>query len=189
MTVSPLKPGGGTSPYLEVGHFGKSHSLHGECRFFPRPGAEQNLATGLTGYLRSSRGEFVPHRIEKLTLQKGASASKGAMFFLKLDRIQSRDQADALRDQSLWVDATDEWSLALDQSAEEESLIGLRVYNDGAFFGLVLRQDETPAHPIVLIEHISGEEISVPFIEEFLQLDSSEVLQGTNLEMFWEEAP
>jgi ribosomal 30S subunit maturation factor RimM len=188
MTVRPRKPGGDASPYLEVGHFGKSHSLHGECRFFPKPGAEQHLATGLTGYLRSSRGEFVPHRVEKLTLQKSASASKGAMFFLKLDRIQRRDEADTLRDQSLWVDATEEWSLALHQSAEEESLIGLKVYNDGAFFGHILRQDETPAHPIVLIEHVSGEQISVPFIEEFLQLDNSDV-QGTNLDMFLEEAP
>jgi ribosomal 30S subunit maturation factor RimM len=188
MTVSPRKPGGDTSPYLEVGHFGKSHSLHGECRFFSKPGAEQNLATGLTGYLRSSRGEFVPHRIEKLTLQKSASASKGAMFFLKLDRIQSRDQADTLRDQSLWVDATDEWSLALDHDGQRESLAGLKVYNEGAFFGHVLRQDETPAHPVVLIEHISGEEITVPFIEEFLRFESSESLLGINLDMFLEDA-
>ncbi|MDR9446431.1 MAG: hypothetical protein RI519_01670 [Balneolaceae bacterium] len=187
MTKSPRKPGGDTPPYLEVGHFGKSHSLHGECRFFAKPGAEQHLVTGLTGYLRSSRGEFVPHRIEKLTLQKSASDSKGALFFLKLDRIQSRDQADTLKEQTLWVAATDEWSLALDQE-DDKPLIGLEVYNDGVFFGHILGQDETPAHPIVLIEHVSGEEISVPFIEEFLQFESSDVLQGTSLEMFLEDA-
>lgn len=188
MTITPRKSGGASSPYLEVGHFGKSHSLHGECRFFPKPGAEQNLAVGLTGYLRSSRGEFIPQRIEKLTLQKSATASKGAMFFLRLERIQSRDQADSLRDQSLWVPATEEWVSLLEHSLENESLIGMKVYNSGSFFGYIKDQDETPAHPIVLIEHLSGEEISVPLIEEFLQLDDSNVLQGRNLDMFLEEA-
>lgn len=188
MIADPRKTGGESSPYLEVGRFGKSHSLHGECRFFPKPGAEKLLAAGLTGFLRSGRGEFIPHRIEKLTLQKSASASRGAMFFLKLDRIQRREDADLLRDQLLWVTKTDEWVTLLEASDGKESFVGFEVYDERGLFGKVISQDETPAHTIVLIEHVSGQEVTVPLIEEFFQIDSSKALKGINLEMFLEDS-
>jgi len=110
------------------------------------------------------------------------------MFFLKLDRIQRREDADLLRDQSLWVATTEEWVTLLESSEENESFVGFDVYDERGLFGRVLSQDETPAHTIVLIEHVSGQEVTVPLIEEFFQIDSSQTLQGINLEMFLEDS-
>ena len=176
--------------FVELGRFGKSHALDGEVRFFCSRALESHLSVGALAYMKE-KNNLIPVRVVSVREQPGLSAEKreAVLFFVKLDRIQNREDADRLRDHLLYVQKSPEVTALLEGAKEEEPVgyTGFVVYNRDLFFGLVKEVLETAAHPVLFVDS-GGREVLIPCTPPFILRQDVEqkILFGRDLEQFLE---
>lgn len=158
------------SRYVEAGRFGRSHALKGEVRLLVKPGFSDWVEEGRLFYLSPPSGDRIPARF--VTVRKGMEdRSDSSLFFVQIDRVTSREQADALRDTPFLVERTEETSRLSEVVGSTEEVVGFDVFiEDGGetrLFGKVIERVSGPAHPILRIEHSRGE-VLVPEVDAFI---------------------
>lgn len=194
---------GPVQDWIELGRFGRSHALKGELRFHCDPSLSSLVTKGLLAYVRKTGGETVPVRLLSVREAVGRTprgANNARLFFVTLDRIHSKEDADALRDLSLWLRPTTEIENML-REKEEGRLVGFAVHSDGMPFGVVADVLETPAHEILVVDLTGtsgsttpgdgtqpGSQVLVPLTEPFIVSIDAEraVIKGRGLDIFKE---
>ena len=152
---------------IHIGTFGRAHGVRGEIRYFPANPESDLLEVGLRVFAR--RGDVDT----PLTVSRARQANK--FVILAFDEVADRDEAEALTNLDVYVDAD-----ALPEPDEDEfyqrDLVGVavsileaedgpvRVIGDvGGFF-------ETGANDVMVVHLSGGEEqeqkLFVPMIED-----------------------
>ena len=108
--------------FFDVGRIGKARGLKGLVKVIPAgPAEEDALTEGHLLYIRNERGDWVPLRIESVHTEV---KKQRTLFFVKFDRIATREDAEALMDHGLYTDQ----KLEPAEMEEEPSLIGYSVW-------------------------------------------------------------
>jgi len=141
-------------------------------------------------YVRQ-KNETLPVRVLSVRQQPGSptAALDRELFFVKFDRIQSREEADRLRDHELYVLDSPEITTLLEEAKHSVSTdyTGFVVTNQQQPFGVVEGVIETPAH-LVLVIQVENRELLIPFTEPFIHQENTvdRILYGCDLEQFLE---
>lgn len=120
--------------------------------------AEINFLPDLV-YLRYPENQWVPYRISEVRKHQDRSRN---MFFVILEGIDSRTEAESLRGDTVMTDqpVTDE--------DESESLTGYEVFReDESMIGVVSDVLETPAYSILVVQS-QEKQILIPWIDQFV---------------------
>lgn len=191
---------------LALGRFGRPHALKGEIRLFADARLSEVVAPGLLCHVPVVRGNPMPMRLTSVRASairrrahhgtEVATSGESRLFFVTLDRVTTREEADALHGLEVTVARTPEIEALLsDQPSGATLPIGYLVLDEGVPFGHVEQVIENPAHPLLSVtllqgddEAETGQEILIPFTEPFIiEIDETERnVHGRDLEMFRE---
>ncbi len=140
---------------MAVGRIGKPHGLHGWVTVKPMTDEpERRFAPGTTLLLEEKAVEVRDSRIMAKPLT------------VWLAGCDSRDDAQGLRGQLLYVDLADDDSPDADDEYYDHQLVGLSVWQAGAAIGVVKEVLHLPAQDVLVVARSSGEEALVPFVEQ-----------------------
>lgn len=149
-TAAPL-----TSDFLVVGRVLRPHGISGEVRVALDTDHPERLSPPLTVYLGVER---MPYTIERARLDRGA-------MLLKLEGLDSREQAGALRGLEVAIRAADATPLGPDEYYVHQ-IIGLQVWTvEGRRLGRVVEVLETGANDVYVVHGPTGE-ILIPAIRD-----------------------
>ncbi len=150
---------------LLMGKIFRAHGVRGEVKVWPEtddPGRFRGLATVFLG-TDSARAQ--PQTVEAVRFQQ---TRRGTMVVLKLEGIETREAAEALRKTGVFARAADLPPLAEGEFFFDD-LVGLAVKDEtGKVLGRVKDVLEMPAQNILLLERKGGAEAMVPAVAPFL---------------------
>lgn len=164
-------PMNSVSRYVDAGRFGRSHALKGEVRLHVKAEFSDWVKEGQMFFLSPPSGERIPARF--VGVRRGMEdRPDSSLFFVQIDRVNSREKADALRDTPFLLERTGEtMALLRDGQTSEPGLEGYEVFDgreEGEVpFGVVLGLLYTPAHPVLRVRHKTGE-VLVPQVDAFI---------------------
>lgn len=158
---------------LGVGRIVKSHGIRGEVVVELRTDSpEERFAPGSVLTVRSPRRSKAPTEgPDTLTVQ--AARNHSGRLLVRFEGIADRDAADALRGIDLVVDSAELAPLEAEDEFYDHDLVDLAVLYDGAEIGRVAEVLHTSAGELLAIATpadgpLSGREVLVPFIEQFV---------------------
>ena len=139
--------------FVEVARFGRPHGLDGEIKLLPNNYFDEKLiAENEVLYFTNERGDIMP-------------ASNQFSFFVKLDVINDRSDADSFKDRRLLADKNE---IPVPEITNPVNLSGYKLVYEGQSFGSVLNTLENPAHLIIEAETESGMML-IPFVDEYIR--------------------
>jgi 16S rRNA processing protein RimM len=147
--------------FLAVGRILRPHGLKGELRVEIKTDYPERFATHkrlYLGYTRWPSSTYVPYRLQGHRFHKGA-------VLLRLEGIDDRTQAEAFREQWVWVPI--EEAVPLEEGeCYLHQVLNLRVVTvEGEDLGQVTEIIETGANDVYVVQGASGE-ILLPDTEE-----------------------
>jgi len=150
---------------FEVGRIVRAHGVRGEVKVAPElddPHAFEQLSSV---YLGPDPSRAKPATVASVRFQP---TQRGLLVILKLEGIDTREDAEALLKQSVYA-LDDE----LEPLAEDEfflhDLPGLSVVTeDGALLGVVHDILELPAQPVLVVAREGLPEAMIPLVPEFI---------------------
>lgn len=117
-------------------------------------------------YLRYPETQWVPYRIEEI---RPHQTRRGNVFFVRLEGITTRTEAEQLRNHDVMTDKTQ-----TGPPSAPDDVIGCRVIRkDGSLMGKVADLMETPAYSILVVQ-AEKNIVLIPRIDQFVS--------GINLE-------
>ncbi len=165
-TISSLAPAPETASRLLVGYVGRSHGVVGEVKMVfvtDNPDRLCDLEEVFVGFEAERASSF---RLQSFRMQQ---TKRGTIGLIKLEGIDSRESADALRRQSVFVDQASLPPLAEDEYFFDD-LVGLSVYSEsGERIGLIKEVLELPAHELLVVQREDGRESLFPAVSAFLK--------------------
>ncbi len=149
--------------YVEVGRVVSPHGLRGWCVCRTYNEESETLRTGLDVLLVNHQ-----KKEEKFLIEKVQRKGKG-VFLIKFQGVDSREQSEALKGAKLLV-----CEGALSPLAEDEyywiHLIGCKVLDEEiGSIGEVAEIISTGAHDVLVVNEPGGQEILVPFVDEYVK--------------------
>ncbi len=144
---------------FQIGAITSSHGVKGEVKVFPTTDEPEKFRKLKKVTLRSPR-ETKEVEIESAKFFKN-------MVILKLKDINDRDQADRLKQATLWVGREDAVKLKKNEYYRGD-LIGMSVYTeDGELFGELTDVLDTGANDVYAVKRTeTGEEVYLPAIKQ-----------------------
>ena len=134
----------------------KPHSIHGEVEL--NSADHDVLSVGDRLYTEGGNIHYKIMNIKKKPLR----------IVLKFDGVNSRDEAEALRNIGLFID-TDEISIPDDGSYFVGELVGMDIIDiHGNKNGTVVGYYETKAHGILEVETNENKQIAIPFVSRYV---------------------
>ncbi len=119
-------------------------------------------------YIRHPESQWVPYRINDIRLQNDR---KRILFFVKLEGIQSRTEAESLREKRVMTDRL------LEAPEQEVSIIGYQVCRDDhSLVGSVMDVIQTPANDILVVQ-TDEKDILIPQVDEYVKATDKELKQ------------
>ncbi len=116
-------------------------------------------------YLRHPENQWVPYRIEEV---RPHQVRKRNVFFVRLEGINTRTEAERLRGHDVMTDKPP------GSSPESPDVIGYEAFReDGSQLGEVSDLLETPAYPILIVK-TAEKNVLIPWIEQFVSAVNSE---------------
>lgn len=144
---------------LQVGAIVKAHGVRGEVKVFPTTDSPQRFFDLAGIYLDTGKGG-----LQRLKIQGVKSVNKFAV--LKLQGIDSMDEAEKYRGKTLWVSREEAQPLMEDEYYIGD-LIGMEVVlEDKSPFGVLIDVMETGANDVYVVETSQGKEVLLPAIGE-----------------------
>ena len=151
--------------FVEIGRIGKPRGLEGVVRFVPNEHFIDSLFDRhKLYYIKNIRSDLIPARIEEVYVE---SKRKQQTFFVKLDMIASRSDAESAMNRALFIERKILDDLS-DPVQEIDELFGYSVHFDGAEFGEVLDVMQNPAHSILEVKHGVGT-LLIPMVDEYVE--------------------
>ncbi|MBX3009918.1 MAG: ribosome maturation factor RimM [Caldilineaceae bacterium] len=146
--------------YLAIGRITTAHGIHGEVRVEPHTDFPERFAPELTLYIGEALDEAIieyarPHKQQIL---------------VKLVEVETRDDAEALRGE--WLFVPEEEAIALEpDSYWVHDIVGLYVYTEaGQALGVISEVLFTGANEVYVIQRAdTGTELLVPAIADVVQ--------------------
>jgi len=148
--------------FNELGVVTKAHGTQGGF-LMEAVTPEMPLVVDDIVYIRSRDHQWIPHRISEIRVQNDR---KRNLFFVKLEGILTRTDAESLRGYSIMTDRK------LQLPDPESSLLGYQVVrNDETVMGIVVDVTATVVHSIICV-NTTEKEILVPNVDHFVsQID------------------
>lgn len=151
-----------TDSYIEIGKILKPHGLKGEVKILLYNKSSRVLQDDIPVKLKNDRGLSGDFRIEMIRY----GSSKVIIKFFELSSI---DDADTLRESTIWVQKellplldNDEYYLL--------DLVGMSVFSDkDEFIGCVKNVLSYPANDVIVLDYKENE-ILIPAVDEFIKL-------------------
>lgn len=144
---------------LQVGAIVKAHGVRGEVKVFPTTDSPQRFFDLDSVYLDTGKGD-----LQRLEVQGVKAVNKFAV--LKLQGIDSMDEAEEYRGKTLWVSREEAQPLMEDEYYIGD-LIGMEVIlEDESLFGTLRDVMETGANDVYVVETTQGKEVLLPAIGE-----------------------
>ena len=145
--------------YLEIGQIVSTHGIKGEVRLNPWCDSPEYLKNFKTLYFDSHGTESV-----KVLLSRPHSN----VVILKLDGIDTVEQAAALRGKIMYINRDD--APKSEESCFVQDLIGCTVKDEktGVIYGKITDVAENPANDIWYIKNDSGVQFLFPAVKEFI---------------------
>lgn len=174
-------PADKTSQYQQIGHFARSHGVHGELLLISEYAIDSLLEQHPLIRYRDDRGDLVPARLENV---RRSDAGNQNAFFVKLFYIEDRHEAEQLKGRKVWVDC--ETMDAMGPANESVPYYKFRVLDEERReVGIVVNGFDTAAQQIIEIETDDEEQIMVPLVDEFIVEveEDQQYLICRNLEM------
>jgi 16S rRNA processing protein RimM len=170
-TNAPGSPEG-EPVYLVVGFLRRAHGVRGEMIM--------DLHTDFPERLRSGRKLFVGEEHKPMTLAGARPHAKGML--IKLKGIETPEDAGQLRNQWVYVKATDVPSLPEGKIYQHE-LFGFKVIDDNDnLLGELTEIIETGANDVYVVKDEAGKEILLPAIPSvILEIDADRSLMRVHL--------
>ncbi len=144
---------------FQIGAITSSHGIKGEVKVFPTTDEPEKFRKLKKVTLKTQR-ETREAEIEDAKFFKN-------MVILKLKGINDRDQADKLKQATLWVGRDDAVKLHENEYYRGD-LIGMSVYTeDGELFGVLTDVLDTGANDVYAVKRAgTGEEVYLPAIRQ-----------------------
>jgi len=155
-----------TGPFTPIGKIKKSHGVKGELRIQIEPQFYPDFEKTKILYLGNERS-CIPYFL--LTHRSAPN------LIVKLEDVDSKEQADSLGKQSILLPESDISSPAIESSLESNEtkfLIGFELRNDQEFIGTIIRIDQYPQQDMIICEY-QDRELLIP-LHESLVLDLDE---------------
>jgi len=169
--------------FVEIARFGRPHGLEGDLKVLPNKLFDVLLIQNnrIIRY-RNKRGDLVPARILNLRVESKANQQS---FFVKLDVINNRNEADFLVGKALFVDKTD---ITRQQMEKTDDIIDFVVLYNDTEIGRVTDLLENPAHTIIEANTVYGV-LLIPWVDEFIDYIHTEkqTVVCKNLNQFTDE--
>ena len=144
----------GEPVYLVVGFLRRAHGVHGEMMM--------DVHTDFPERFHSGRTLFVGNEHRPMTLSSSRPHAKGML--VKLDGVETPEDAAALRNQWVYVKAADVPRLPEGQLYQHE-LFGFQVVDEsGSPLGELVEIIETGANNVYVVRNESGKELLLPAI-------------------------
>lgn len=149
-------PSSGEPVFLAVGRLRRAHGVRGEMQMEVLTDFPERLKPGLTLYAGEERR---PVRVRRVRWQDRA-------ILIAFEECQTPEQAAGLRNQILYVPASDLPPLEEDEYYHHQ-VLGLRVVDEaGHFLGTLAEILETGVNDVYVIRPERGQDILLPAIEE-----------------------
>lgn len=150
---------------LLVGRVFRPHGVRGEVKVIPETDDPERLEGIETLFIGSSPEAAEPVGVEIVRFQH---VRQGITVIVKLVGVDSREEAVALRDQSVYAREEDLPPLDEGEFFLHE-LIGLAVFaEDGGAIGTVDDVLSTPAHDTIVVRRDEGQDVLIPLVDEFV---------------------
>ena len=152
--------------WIEVGRIARPHGVHGEVRVVPDSDNCERFSPGSVLHARPGRPGMAGNRpSERTTLTVKSARGDEGFPIVGFQEIADRDRAEALRGCVLEVASSQLPELPPDEFYPFD-LEGLEVRDPaGGVIGTVRGVLASPAHPILVIKPLWGDERLVPFVE------------------------
>lgn len=149
---------------VRVGFVFRPHGVHGELKVKPETSDPEQFETFEQVQVGADAISVQTFTVASVRYQQ---TKRGTTVILRLDEVDSRDAAEKITKQSVFVD---EEQLTFD---EEELLIhdmiGMAVTTtEGDALGTVANVLEHPAHLTVVVHRHEGGELLLPFVADFI---------------------
>jgi len=145
--------------YLEVGRIIRPHGVRGMVVIASEAQYIASLPPGTTLYLDASR---TPYQIARISRHQ-------SRYLLSLESVNTREEAELLRNTRVFLDMTDLPELKRDEYYYWQ-FIGLRVEDQqNRTLGTVKDILETGANDVYILETPSGKEILIPAIKDVVK--------------------
>jgi 16S rRNA processing protein RimM len=154
--------------WLEIGRIVGAQGLQGELRIYPDSDFPERFEQPGQRWLRQSNSQTPPQPVQ---LQRGRLLASKGLYVIKLQGVDSREQAEALKGSALLIRSNDRPKLAPGEFYLED-LIGLRAINQqtqaaiGKVVGIVYA-----GNTLLEIELASSaQKVLVPFVEALVPM-------------------
>ncbi|WP_345474285.1 ribosome maturation factor RimM [Glutamicibacter ectropisis] len=144
---------------LQVARIGKPHGIRGEVTV-------QVLTDNPEERFTAGEELIVVDGPVKTLTVKNARWNK-TILLLSFKEINDRNQAETLRGARLEIEVSDEPEDESDEWYEHE-LLDLKVMLDGQQVGVITALRTNPAQDLLVFEDTEGNEIYLPFVDEFV---------------------
>jgi len=152
----------GAENFIDVGHIVRPQGLMGEVKVVFSTLNPEEINKFTLVYLKNSRGDFYPVRINSVRPEKSTNANS---FFVQFEHVTDRSGAEELTHSVIYVESK---MIKKTVSPEETVITDFSVFdNNDTEIGFVLDVLETPAHPVIIIQKDSGQ-LMVPAVDEFI---------------------
>jgi 16S rRNA processing protein RimM len=145
---------------LLIGKITVPFGVRGQVKMFAITSTPEHLQRVKTVFVGD---DFTPYQLQRSAIHKGA------MMIVTLNGVATREAAEALRGQDVYMRASDALPLASDEYYLHD-LPGLRVRTtDGTELGVVKEVLETGANEVLVVKRTGGGEALIPMIKAVVQ--------------------
>lgn len=150
---------------LLMGRVWRAHGLRGEVKVFPETDDPERFEDLPVLYVGTTASTAQPHVLESVRYQP---TKKGTIVILKLEGVDSRDEAERLKKVFVYAHPDEVPPLEEDEYFLHD-LIGLQaVREDGGVIGLVDNVLELPGQELLVIAREGLSSAMVPAVPEFV---------------------
>lgn len=153
-----------THGFIPVGTIVKCHGLHGELVVNTDIENSEVLLEKTLFFIQNIRTDFEPYRVNQSRL---VNKNNRYSFFVKFDRINSREDASELKNRELFLTDHESKNLIFPETGITD-YIGYHIIYDDKEIGILTDVITTAAHDILHIS-MDKEEILVPAVDEYIK--------------------
>ncbi len=146
--------------YVRIGRVLRPHGLRGEIRIEPFTAKKENFFVYTKIFLAAQDDTKREYRVSRAKLS-------GTALVLKLDGCDSRNEAESLQGQKIWLDSRDLPSLPVGEFYLH-TLMGKKAHtHDGVVLGRIVELLDTDAHALLVVRG-GGNEYLIPAVSAFI---------------------
>lgn len=151
--------------YHKIGYIARSHGVQGEVLIISELDAPTLFDSLDLVRIENARGDLIPARVESVRVQE---KHHRLSFFVKFEHVTDRTQADRLKQHAVFADRGQVEHLLDRNDDKPADMTSFEVRMDDRRIGSVEEILHNPAHPILQISTHNGEQLLVPFVDEYV---------------------